>query len=66
MRGPWEEGGILVVLACMLEGSWVPRIMIVRAGLCEDENNYGLEVYRLGRIIELGWSLPLEVRRGSK
>lgn len=55
-----------MVLACMLEGSWVPRIMIVRAGLCEDENNYGLEVYRLGRIIELGWSLPLEVRRGSK
>ena len=39
---------------------------MVRAGLCEDEKNYGLEVYRLGKIIELGWSLPLEVRRGSK
>ena len=39
---------------------------MVRAGLCEDENNYGLEVYWLGKIIGLGWSLPLEVRRGSK
>ena len=40
--------------------------MTVRAGLCEDENNYGLEVHRLGRIVELGWSLRLEVKRGRK
>lgn len=55
-----------MVLATCLRVQWAPRIMMVRAGLCEDENNYGLEVDRPGRII--GWLEPAfgGEREGSK
>lgn len=42
---------------------WTPSIMTVKAGLDKDENDYGLEVHRRGRIIEFDWSLPLEEER---
>lgn len=39
-----RESSLRCLPAC-LRVHWAPSIMTVKAGLCKDENNYGLEVH---------------------
>lgn len=45
LQGSLGKTVIIVVLLASLRVQWAPSIMMVKAGLCKDENNYGLEVH---------------------